>query len=304
MDNKHVEKFGFLNLKAGFEFGSVIIEPLPHFEDANDYMVDNCHRDGFFYPPITHSVEGHYDTSKKKIVYGDEIPNTRRASQYYMIPASHQISIKNPVATDLKMGDAGLLVHLLAFLYGTRVQFAEWSIDGRIPRNIQGDIASEAVGFQNKANFFLSFTYNKWKGWSKECQLLYINILYMHSRSLSIETDWESFVSQYMVFDALYKLHESLGRDIIKGHAARLIGMRKYYNLAEHSEPALSKICNARNKLFHEALWMDSTPGHKSSNGEDFWLNRINARLIVAITGYDNDYVHFPWWTFGQKVFD
>jgi hypothetical protein len=63
-----------------------------------------------------------------------DIPNSDKPAPLFSMPASHSLVIVNPLVKDnLRNGDVGFLVHLLAFFFGTRLQFSDWRFDGKIP---------------------------------------------------------------------------------------------------------------------------------------------------------------------------
>jgi len=304
MLEQYTDTFGFFNQRHTIKFDNCIVQPTFGVEDSSKWIKLSAHKDGFIYPPITKQYNAEWDRKAMKLNPTEEIPQTERPALYYPVPVSHELSIMNPLSDQPRFGDAGLVIHLLAFLYGTRFQFHDWHIDGRLPIKSCGDVAHSVVGFQRVSENFLSHVYSEWLTWDEKCRFSFVNILCMHSRAISLENEWESFASGYMVFDALHRLHANLGRDEYRTHYKRLPGMLNYYHLAEGKSGLLDGIYKVRNELFHEALWAGESPGHSASQSISFCLHRFNARLIVAITGYDNNYVHFPWWTFGDKLFD
>lgn len=311
MIKQRTDSFGFLNLDCEIQFDCGIIRPVVSFKGNLEYIERISHKDGFLYPPVIQQYKGKYDKRIKEVRPVEEIPNSERPSLYYHVPISHELTIENPLAESIRFGDAGLIINLLAFLYGTRLQFHDWRLDGRVPvLKSCGDIAYSVIEFQDTRERFVNHVYCQWRGWDEKCRLRYVNILFMHSRTICLENKWEEFASGYMVFDALFRLHRDLGRKGFgkKGddgnHQQRLPGMLGFYGLANDKDGLLEKIYRQRNELFHEALWAGETPGQCEGEGLSFYLNRLNARLIVAIAEFDNQYIRSPWWTFGQKIFE
>jgi hypothetical protein len=304
MVERHTDTFGYFNRRHTIKFDNCIVQPISDIEESSKWVKSIVHKDGYIYSPITKQYRAERDRETGELNPTEEIPQTERPALYYQVPVSHEISIKNPSTDQPRLGDAGLVIHLLAFMYGTRFQYHDWRIDGRVPIKPCGDIAHDVAGFESVSEKFLSHVYSEWLIWDEKCRFSFVNILCMHSRAISLENEWESFASGYMVFDALYRLHANLGRDAYCTHYKRLPGMLNYYHLAEDKSGLLDSIYRARNELFHEAIWAGESPGHSASQMISFQMHRFNARLIVAITGYDNNYVHFPWWTFGNKLFD
>jgi hypothetical protein len=107
-----------------------------------------------------------------------------------------------------------------------------------------------------------------------------------------------------MIFDAIYRFYVLSGNQEIRGHKNRLKGLCKHFEVP-HNNNQTHKIYELRNELFHEALWDGLTPGLQHSNSylSVKWLERLNLRLIVAISGYRNDYTRSEWWFFGWEPF-
>ena len=291
------ERFGFLNFPKPLFFKGGMIEPLDNFSKAQEYVDATTHQDGFCYPPLSKTVE----LDPKTMEPVKDIPNTERPARVFNMPMSHRIVIDDPVnGENLRNEDAALIVHLLAFLFGTRLQFSGWRFDGKVPiRSTMNIFLSDKA-----ASGFVSYVYQKWKSWTEDQRKRFVNILFMKQKAHSCEWEWDAFLYQYMVLDAIYHLHVLLGNNAVR-QSDRLRVMSEHYSI-QYMEDRAKKIADLRNSFFHEALWDGATPGFGSSRSfhEQIWLGKLNARLIVAITGYQNEFSRSSWWTFGTNIFD
>lgn len=291
------ETFGFLTYPQALSFDGGSIEPKETYEEGLRYIEEHGKNDGYIYPPQVQSAT--FDLETEQPV--DVIPNSIKPASVFLLPASHDLIIKNPISeNNVRLEDAGFLIHLMAFFFGTRLQFSDWKFDGKVPIKPSNSLS---YGAGVPADF-LSRVYKTWKTWNPELRKRYVNILYMHGKAKSCEWEWDSFIYQYMVFDAIYRLYVMLGAAEIVGHRNRLIGLCEKFGIP-CSIKHVHDIYALRNGLFHEALWNGNTPGFGLSEAylSVRWLERLNARLIVAIAGYDNNFVKSGWWFFGWQSF-
>src|SRR4029077_12273475 len=93
-----------------------------------------------------------------------------------------------------------------AFLFHTRLQFADWYYDGRIPI----DWVGKTVLNPNQLGKYLSSAYKIWAAWPPEEQKRFTNILYMFSRRFAYEWEWEEFMIQYIIMDACWNISDKL----------------------------------------------------------------------------------------------
>lgn len=201
-DNKNRE-FGFLKKPIKGEFLGIKISPLSDHKERLNWIEENINRDGFFYPPQIATYKVDPITNKNT----EKIENTERPASVFKLLASHKISITNP-RNDLNTinSDGVLVINLLAYLFGTRLQFSDWKFDARVPINYTSDI----VIYDRSLFHFLEFTYSWWRSLTSESQIKYINILYVFTRARSMIWQWEKFAHQYMVFDAIFNFHKEL----------------------------------------------------------------------------------------------
>jgi len=295
-------KFGFLPVEHKIEFDGGSIIPLPNFDEIRSFIDKHKHKDGFLYPPLIHQ-RPIFDLPKHTgIMYGDPIPNTERPALLHRPYPSHELLITDkPIDDDLRKNDGAFLMYLASYLFGVRLQFHDWWIDGRIPIKSKHNIYVDS----KTATELFSFSYQKWKKWPENIRIRFINILYMNSRTSLYEWDWERFISNYMVFDALHNVAVELSE--VKaggGHEKRLKKMCEHFGLAVE-EGNITGIYKLRNDLFHEALWDKNRPCGISDRGfyQSENLRRLNQRLILAILGYKTNYIATSWARMGTFKF-
>jgi len=159
---------------------------------------------------------------------------------------------------------------------------------------------------KDTAEDFLSHCYRAWQGWPTKEQKLITNLLFMHSRAPSYEWDWERFTIEYMVLDGCWRLAELHHGVKGKNHSERIRILCQKFGIP-YDKKRVGKIVSLRNGLFHETLWDGSQPC-TAVNAEAVLqplnLRRLNQRLIPALLGYSNRYVHTIWWSRGAFQFD
>lgn len=95
----------------------------------------------------------------------EEIPKTERPAHLRPVLASHELRLSDLViAEDLRKGPGAFIIYLLAYLFGTRLQFHDWLFDGRIPIRSTHNIHFTKATAEN----FLSHCYRAWLGWTKK----------------------------------------------------------------------------------------------------------------------------------------
>lgn len=303
--------FGFLNYSESIYFGEESICPVEDYTEGIKWIEKYRNSDGFIYPPMSRWVRVNPDTLEKE----EEIPNTERPASLYQLPSSHKICLSHPTNKDIRKADGAFLVHLLAYLFDTRLQFDNWWFDSRVSLGRKEDRIFGGKVFTHPVLVdFLDHSYCKWKEWKSERQNLMTNLLFMFSRAPSYEWDWERFTIEYMVFDGLYKLVEDLpGFQKATTHKRRFKSICNKFKIKyeEDEKSEIKRIYNLRNDLFHEARWDGGAPGMDNANSNAIYqvgnLRRFNSRLIPAILGYTNEYVSTPWgsWSsfrFGRKI--
>jgi hypothetical protein len=132
------------------------------------------------------------------------------------------------------------------------------------------------------------------------------NVLFMHSRAPSYEWDWERFTIEYMVLDGCWKLAESIHGIKGKYHSDRIEKFCKKFAIP-YEVKRVNSLVALRNELFHETLWDRSQPCTAVAADtflKPYDLRQLNQRLIPALLGYNNRYVHTIWWSRGAFQFD
>lgn len=294
------ELFGFLRYSKTIRFKGGEISIMDGYEDACKWIEEYAHRDGFIYPPISHTVE--FDSITGKEVR--KIPKTERPSLLHKLPISHKVIIEQPISkTNVREADASFLVHLLSYVFGTRLQFKDWWFDGRIP--IKPTLNIHII--HSTIEDFVSNSYQTWKKWTDKQRKWFVNILIMYSRAPSYEWDWEHFIIEYMVFDGLFKLAERLYGCHAQTHKERFKAICNKFGI-QFNKDLIERIYKLRNDLFHQSLWDRGQPCTGKVNSDAYFqplhLRRFNARLIPAILGYNTPFIKTKWWYMGTSAFD
>lgn len=286
------DRFGFLPCPFAIEFEGGRILPLPNFDQIRTSIAEQTHADGFLYPPIQREVTELGESSLK----------TERPVLLHQIAISHEVRLSfRGSPEELRRGAGGFVIHLLAYLFGVRLQFDGWWVDGRLPIHSTHDIHVTKVVVDD----FLSRCYQVWRTWDARKHQLITNVLVMHSRAPCYEWDWERFTIEYMVFDGCWKLSGLDANKRVK-HDERMNKLCREFHIPANDLLA-DRIVTLRNDLIHETLWDKSQPCtgvreeafHQAHN-----LRRLNQRLIPALLGYRNSYVQTAWWSLSPCLFD
>jgi hypothetical protein len=297
--------FGFLPYRWTIEFDGGKISPIPEFEENATWIDKYTNEDGFLYPPIEHRVEVDPGTMKP----WKEIPRTGRAAHLHRVPPSHELCLFEPgKSEEVRKGPESVIIQLLAYLFGVRLQFYDWWVDSRLP--ITERARTHGIRFTAKtAEGFLSHCYKTWKSWGEGEQKLITNVLFMHTRAPSYEWDWERFTIEYMVLDACWRLATQLSKIQPKDyvpHGKRIEVLCQEFRIPSR-EDLIKDIVYLRNDLFHETLWDGRQPGTAVSSDSFILpdhLRRLNQRLIMALLGYKTPYIQTKWWFLGNYSFD
>jgi hypothetical protein len=297
-----VDSFGFLPECVTLEFGAGRLRPVSEHAALLQELKAATNRDGFLYPPTQVTKQRAIGDPDAEYV---EIPGSQRPAPIFRLPASHEIEIDTPVVADSRAGDAGFVMHLVAALYGYRLQFHDWWLDGRIPIS---ESTHHVYIDPSVASRFLTVAFKTWMSETDAQRKALTNIAYMHARAGCYEWDWESFIIEYMVLDAVYAFASTAGK-VKKDlpHGARIDGLCKAFGLWR-DDSTIERIVDLRNELFHEALWDGTHPGQSHSDQgrlHMIYLRCLNHRLIPAILGWKGEYVSTRWtqWR-GKYVFE
>jgi hypothetical protein len=244
-----IDRFGFLPCDWMFEFDGGEIWPIPEIRKVRKRVDKFTNEDGFLYPPLSHRVRLEPKTNRVL----QKIPRTERPAHLHPVPPSHELRLRvSGTVEEGRKGPGAFVLHLLAYLFGIRLQFHDWWFDSRVPirmgqtHNIHPNKAA--------AEPFLSHCYRVWESWSTEEQKLITNLLFMHSRAPSYEWDWERFAVEYMLFDGCWKLAKQKHGVKNVPHSDRIKVVCQKFDIPCDNDLA-RKIVNLRNELFHETLW-------------------------------------------------
>lgn len=295
------DRFGFLPCDWTFKFDGGEISPIREITRVRKRVEKLTNTDGFLYPPHSYRVTLNPRTQKRK----RKVPGTDRPALLHPVPPSHQLDLSEPISQEeLRRGAGGFLIHLLAYLFGIRLQFHDWWFDSRVPIKIFQTHNTHVR--QATVEDFLSHSYKTWRNWGPTEKMLITNVLFMHSRVPSYEWDWERFTFEYMVLDGCWKLAESIHGVKGKYHSDRIKNLCQKFAIA-YDAKRVNRLVALRNELFHETLWDNSQPCTAVA-ADTFMkphdLRQFNQRLIPALLGYDNRYLHTNWWSRGAFPFD
>jgi len=137
------DRFGFLPCEYTIEFEGGIISPVSNYDEVLARVERNAHEDGFLYPPLSWRVNES----------GEEIQKTERPAHLHPVTVSHELALHfSGTAENLRRGPSGIVVHLLAYLFGIRLQFEDWWFDGRRSIGPSTDAALNYLVYLN--NYF------------------------------------------------------------------------------------------------------------------------------------------------------
>jgi hypothetical protein len=295
-----IDYFGFLDKKESFSFEGGRIKVLDSFQESKEWVESFLNKDGFVYPPLATS----YSINPLTMERGERIPNSERPALFHTLPASHSIELDIKTSIEeQRRGPLVFLINLLSVFFGTRLQFHELAMDGRIP-------IKENTGFSIRKEVvedFLSHSFKIWKTWKEPNQNLIINLLFMFSRTPHYEWDWERFMMNYLVFDGLWKLYKNLNSNTENSyHSERIIKICNFYKIPVNPE-LIKEIVGLRNNLFHETVWDNGKPtssGSQETTLKILFLKNLNTRLIPAIFEYHTPFIKTEWWHMGRFTFD
>jgi hypothetical protein len=252
-------RFGFLPYKWDLSFRSGKILTVREFDDGLKSLKKYLHEDGYFYPPmqktITHDSKGKSRT----------IPKTKRPAHLFRLPASHELHVTFRPEPHIREGSGGFVIHLLGFLFATRLQFADWFFDGRVPL-LRRHRFWLRMTHPRQTESYLAHSFKIWSAWPEPERKRFTNILYMFSRACVYEWDWEEFIIQYVVFDGLWKMGEQLhGLPAKTAHKHRARKLCAHFgfdvdNWIQNKWIDVDKMAELRNDLFHETLWHGARP--------------------------------------------
>lgn len=272
------DAFGFFVDDFALIVGPYSIEPIHNHAAVVDKVLKLKQSDGFLYPPVS------------------EPPK-----YFFPLPTTHTVRMQagGCLPADFREKDGAFLIRLLAVMHGARAQFHDWQYDIRFPLK-QTPLA---VFTNGELAIFIEEIYTVFSLWNYENQRRYCNILYLHSRCPAYIVEWDQFAMEYMVTDALWKLFsilQSVTRRV--PHKERIKEMCNALAMYYDADEVEHRIVEFRNKLIHEGFWGESTPGFPTQNfmplHASLNLEKINQRLILAITGFRSVFTNSDWRSF------
>ncbi len=290
-------RFGLLLTPIRLAAPGLEIAPLPDFESVAARFKSDTNKDGYFYPSSIETVTlpDWPDETRR-----EPVPGTKRPAHLFFLPDSHQLTIVDPLSADPIRDDAAFIVHLLGYLYGTRLQVSGWQFDGRIPV-----LQSTHHVWVGRRSFerFVPRAYQEWRANSPERRLKLNNILYMHTKAPSYEWPWERFLIEYLVTDAIYDYAIAALIATPVRHEERIRELCGRLGIWCPANAPVAEIVAIRNSLFHQALWEGERPGYKITADtyyKVFELRALNQRLIAALLGGLTTYTTREWteWRF------
>ena len=293
------DSFGYIPKPIEINIPGVSIQPLENCSEVNEYVRKSSHKDGYLYPGTIAT----YRRANEEDDFSEEIPNTRRPCPILHVPASHELRVDKSLPRPSRQGIGGFLIQLVGFLYGVRVQFHDWRLDGRVTVKDR----SGFVVHRGAAERFCNAAIEKWISLPKKEQDHLTAILAIHAKAKSEEYEWLAFTLYYFVFDACYRILRNEGQVQNCTHPERLDVVADYFGLMKDAE-CFCKWVKLRNDLFHESLWCGELPGssvhHRESNLEIFYIHDFTSKVITGTLGYNNTYLSEIWKTIGEVGFD
>ena len=117
------DRFGFFPCDWTINFNGGTVSPIPDIRKVRNRVEKYTNQDGFLYPPLSRRVQLEARTNK----ISRKIPGTQRPSLLHRVPPSHELNLTAPITQEqLRRGPGAFLIHLLAYLFGIRLQFHDW----------------------------------------------------------------------------------------------------------------------------------------------------------------------------------
>jgi hypothetical protein len=294
------QPFGFLRYPHDLCVGDIDVTLMPDYENSAKLVAEAETHDGFLCHPRFRRVQPDPTIGAP----GKVAPATLRPGFLWHVQPSHILEARSSLDPDDFRRETGLFViHLIAYFFGTRLQFHDWWVDSRVPTKPNADLLNPSA----VAEPFLSGAYERWCGWPAKDRVAAAGLLFMHSRVPGYEWPWERFAFEYMTFDGLYAL-AAPGQDLpARGmHSDRIRLLCGALGIPIDS-PTIDRIVAVRNELVHEVSFGGEPPGF-SGHGAVFALplrlRALNRRIIAALLGWDRPFVHSPWWALDSVPFD
>jgi hypothetical protein len=274
------EEFGWLPIRQDYAGSSWRIETAPTFDEAIKIVVTSDHIDeDWFWPPLA-----------------SEAPP--RPVSAFSLPTTHVIKVEPEDDDSERLIE--FIVTVLGFLHGILLTPGGWVNLYRVcikpARWHDFYIRSSACAR------ILNIAEKTWRKADVEAREALFGTIRWHTFALSYDHPFERFLMQYIVLDSAWNAHCLLRPTPhkAKNHSARLEELCRYYHLTLPSwwsvpgrPPA---VVDLRNELVHEARWGGKPLGfghpEEPLEGAHLDLAYFNARLLMALLGEDNAYIH------------
>ena len=301
----YTDKFGIIPTPVILMFDQGRIEPVDDYEMVMSRVKEHSHHEGYLYPPTIYSERGKkefYDISTGTYSEYEIVPNSERPSPVLHLPPTHTITLYKESIEGDRNGIGSFVIFLVGFLYGVRTQFLDWRIDGRGMIKGRNDFTPTATG----AGKCISTAISVWSDWNEDERKRMTNILFLYTKAISEEYEWLEFTLLYLVFDACYRFAYTKYSVTAKYHEERLKNVAEHFGIKK--EPDLfNQWATLRNNLFHEALWRGDHIGAStfSNNYHSIlYFPSFISRVIVALLGYETEYITYSWRNLGKVAFD
>jgi len=287
---------------VSFDLPGAKIATLPEFSEIVEGVGTYTHPDGHVYPPLIHERRMKPGWKRDR-----KVPQSDRPALMHRMPATHSVAIDQDLSQETaRYGLAGFLAHFLGFLFGFRCQFYDWSMDGRV--NVKSSV-DHTLPTPRQAALVSKSAMDAWNRFAPRQQAVAINCLFLHSRTLTYELEWERFQAEYQVFDAVFALARDTGTIAGVGavrHRERIKEICKQLTIPFHPTNT-DIIIRLRNELIHEALWDGRMPGEARSMESayaSYWLHSLSRRALFRCLKATGDYARSAWWGLGRYRFD
>jgi hypothetical protein len=317
-----LKRFGFLPKPWCFETPEIAIEPLPGYEELHAYLLER-QVFGYLYPCTSHLsrlTPEHPD--------GEKIEATTHTAAVWCPPASHIMVLKHPLGKDCWQNEGSAVLQFMALLAGTRLQFEDIGLDGRVRIDGNGGISLQewdrGIIVQLALDYFKqlkALKNGKTKLSSTTRKLTWITSLYLFCMGESAVFDWQQLQLEFMALDGVWaqsglKLLSSTHKHkhrFRSMHFSRIRTLAAEYKLSFDfvgrldqkgqrwpSEAFIaSEIVGLRNNLIHQCLWDNRQPGFAAKSSlaiySPFYLRDFLERLFIAVVAGPNDFSKSPW---------
>jgi len=217
----NADRIGFLDVPMSFTFDGGSLTICPDFDAAKAGLTRMSIRMDFIYPPIVRNVRIYPSSGKKTW-----LPKTQTACVAAQNATFARSGAKGSERhSEVSFGIVRFCDPLFGFLFGTRLQYCDWWLEGRIPIKSTSNVYVD----RKTAESFVSKAIATWKNFDRRNKRVVSNVLYLYAKSGSLEWDWERFQMEYTVFDACHALlmrGRSVGFLHIEGDSKQCVNLK------------------------------------------------------------------------------